>query len=242
MTKVCWAILGLIPNFSFAYDIKVDGIYYNANLEKMTISVTSGDSPYAGDIIIPSTITYNNRTLSVVSLLSNSFQVCPELLSVTINESVETIESLAFQGSKRLVKVTLPTTLKTIGTHVFWNCSSLDSIDIPEGITQIPQTCFYGCSNLKSVTIPQSVTVIDINAFQGCVSLIELKLPHSLKQIASKAFAGSGLTSISIPPSTYFIRCDAFNYELNGMPTSQPKKGIGIVRYSNRKTKKVLIK
>ena len=41
-----------------AYDIEVDNIYYDVNLDDMTASVTSGDNLYTGNIVIPSSIAY----------------------------------------------------------------------------------------------------------------------------------------------------------------------------------------
>ena len=193
-----------------AYDIEVDNIYYDVNLDDMTASVTSGDNLYTGNIVIPSSIAYKGREFHVVSLTSISFQNCSNLTSVTIREGIEKIEPVAFRNCINLSKIVLPKTLKSLGSHVFWNCSSLETIDIPSGIKNIPQTCFYGCSSLKSVNIPESVTFIESNAFTGCKSLKHVELPNSLIDINNWAFAKTGLMSINIPASVIYISCDAF--------------------------------
>ena len=49
----------------FAYDLEVEGIYYNANIEKMELTVTSGDIPYSGTMSIPESVEYKGRTFSI---------------------------------------------------------------------------------------------------------------------------------------------------------------------------------
>lgn len=53
-----------------AYSFKVDGIYYNFNNDG--VEVTEGS--YSGDIVIPSTVTYNGKTYSVTGIEKNSLQ------------------------------------------------------------------------------------------------------------------------------------------------------------------------
>lgn len=210
--KKCLSTLGALiicVNMN-AYDILVDHIYYDVNLEDMTVSVTSGDISYMGNITIPASIVYNGHELQVVSVDGKSFKSCSDLKSVTISEGIKSIESAAFYNCRNLSKVVLPKTLKNLGSHVFWNCSSLESVDIPDGIKNITQTCFYGCTSLKSVKIPESVTSIESNAFTGCESLKQIELPKSLIEIVNWAFARTGLVSITIPSSVIFISCDAF--------------------------------
>ena len=54
----------------FAYDLEVEGIYYNANIEKMELTVTSGDIPYSGTMSIPESVEYKGRTFSVVVFIT----------------------------------------------------------------------------------------------------------------------------------------------------------------------------
>ena len=54
-------------NSAFAYDVEVDGIYYNF-VKANVAEVTSGDNKYIGEITIPSSITYKNVQYSVNSI------------------------------------------------------------------------------------------------------------------------------------------------------------------------------
>ena len=123
----------------FAYDFEVDGIYYNKNSDGTSVSVTykSYSYSYWGDVIIPSSVTYNGITYSITSIDYKAFSDCKYLKSVEIPNSVTKISDGAFS-----------------------NCSGLTSITIPNSVTTIGNTAFYYCSGLKSVEIPNSVTSI----------------------------------------------------------------------------------
>ena len=57
-----------------AYDIEVDGIQYNVvSLSEMTLSVC-GYTPQE-NVIIPSTVTYNNKTFTVIGIDKSTFDL-----------------------------------------------------------------------------------------------------------------------------------------------------------------------
>ena len=57
-----------------AFDIEVDGIQYNVvSLSEMTLSVC-GYTPQE-NVIIPSTVTYNNKTFTVIGIDENTFNL-----------------------------------------------------------------------------------------------------------------------------------------------------------------------
>ena len=79
-----------------AYDIEVDGIYYNLIKETKTVEVTWGDGKYSGEIIIPESITFKDTEISVSGIGEKAFNECYYLTSVTIPNSVTSIGSYAF--------------------------------------------------------------------------------------------------------------------------------------------------
>ena len=87
-----------------AHDFEVDGIYYNIiSASDLTVEVThKGDSPhdfsneYRGEVIIPETVVYKSKTLTVTSIGDSAFYNCDGLTSVTIPNSVTSIEYYAF--------------------------------------------------------------------------------------------------------------------------------------------------
>lgn len=60
-------LLSFLP--AFAYDFEVDGIYYDViSITDFTCEVVKGDVDYSGDVVIPSEVIYNGRTLKIMAL------------------------------------------------------------------------------------------------------------------------------------------------------------------------------
>ena len=194
-----------------AYDFEVGGIYYNLNTSDMTATVTSGDKKYTGDVVIPSFVTYNTKTLKVTEIVSFAFSRCTSLSSITIPNSVTKIDRGAFSRCTSLPSITIPNSVITIDSEVFENCTSLTSVTIPNSVTTIGYYAFKGCTSLTSVTIPNSVTTIGECAFYCCTSLSSITIPNSVTTIDSAVFGDcTSLTSITIPNSVTVIGWHAF--------------------------------
>ena len=166
---------------SSAYDVEVDGIYYD--ISETTATVTYGDNEYSGDIVIPESITYNGSKYSVTSIGDWAFYGCSGLTSVTIPNSVTSIGEYTFFGCSGLTSVTIPNSVTSIGDYAFYDCCSLTSITIPNSVTSIGDGAFSGCSGLTSITIPNSVTSIGELAFDECSGLTSITIPNSVTSI-----------------------------------------------------------
>lgn len=136
-----------------AYDVQVDGIYYNLNLSELTATVASPSTEnatayYKGKVVVPESFTYRGRTFTVNGIADG-----------------------AFSNSDSLVSVTLPKTLKELPSYLFYKCILLTNVDLPDSVREIPAFCFCFCSSLKKVNIPENVALIREQAFLGCISL-----------------------------------------------------------------------
>ena len=97
------------------YAFEVDGIYYVINNNGKTVYVTSGNVEYSGEVVIPSTVTYDGTTYSVTEIGEEAFAGCSGLTSVNIPKSVTEIGDSAFEGCSGLTSVTIPESVTEIG-------------------------------------------------------------------------------------------------------------------------------
>ena len=194
------ALLILCSSSVWAYEFEVDGIYYNITDEtSRTVEVTYGENKYTGNVIIPSTVTYNSVAYSVTGIGSYAFNYCTSLTSITIPNSVTSIGNNAFSHSDGLTEITIPNSVTYIGSYAFEYCDGLTEITIPNSVTYIEKRAFMYCTGLTSVTIPNSVTSIGGRAFQECTSLTSITIPNSVTSIDNTAFRYCySLTSIVV--------------------------------------------
>lgn len=149
---------------AFAYDFEVEGIYYNiTSMADLEVEITylpygTYGGMYAGDIIVPPYVNYNNRTFTVVSVGDKAF-----------NEDGRQHGRI----NASLTSVILPNTIRKIGAASFYNCPNISSINLPEGLIEISSEAF-GRTGISSLVIPESVTTIGYHAFYGCKKLIEV--------------------------------------------------------------------
>ena len=198
---------------AFAYDVEINGIYYNLSGSEATVTYRDGNyHSYSGTIVIPQSFTYFNRTYSVKGIGHHAFEKCDSLTSVNIPNGVRWIGEEAFSKCYLLTSVTIPNSVTSINKKAFYNCYSLTSVNIPDGVTSIGESTFVLCTRLKSVTIGNSVTCIGDYAFDHCSKLTSITIPGSMTTIGSGAFvACGGLTSITIPSSVTSIGDQAFS-------------------------------
>ena len=108
-------ILSIICSISAsAYDVEVDGIYYNLISKGNVAEVTEGDGQYSGSITIPSSIKVNDAKYTVTSIGKSAFSFCTGLTSITIPNSVTSIGEEAFYYCSSLTSVTIPNSVKSI--------------------------------------------------------------------------------------------------------------------------------
>ena len=190
----------IVPNSLYAYDFESGGIYYGILNDGVNVSVTSGSTEYQGDIVIPSVVTYKDKSYNVTNISWDAFMGCHGLTSVKIPKSMRYIGDNAFLYCDNLTAVYIsdleafmnisfsmgdyPSNPLFYAQHLYLNGVEIIDLVIPNQITRINSYAFINCSSLKSVTIPNSVTSIGTNAFLGCSGLTaivsEIEKPFGL--------------------------------------------------------------
>ncbi len=132
--------------------------------------------------------------------------------SVTIPDTVTSINNGAFMFCKNLTEVKIPDSVTSIGNGTFWECPSLKKVKLPNSVTSIGMYTFYNCSNLTEITIPDSVTSIGNDAFKCCKNLTSVNMGSSVKNIGMMAFCNcENLKKINFPDSIAHIEPGAFS-------------------------------
>lgn len=173
---------------AFAYDAKIDGIYYNFRSDHARVTYFdyySNKYGYSGNIVIPETVTYYGKVYPVTTIEQYAFRESP-ITSVTIPQSITSIDSEAF-ASSGIISIIIPNSVNNIGTRLFKNCSSLTSVTLPTNLSEIPLGTFYGCKKL-SINIPNNITSIGAEAFSHC-GMRSIIIPNTVTRIGDKTFA-----------------------------------------------------
>ncbi len=164
-----------VPGQTDATTTTVDGIEYSlSDSGSRTATVTqSSISSMKGDVVIPSSITYNGKTYTVDTL------------------------AVGFANNANITSVTLPDSIMSLPSKCFYACSSLKSATM-NGVLSINSQCFYTCGALTKVSAT-SATAIQASAFDKCKSLSSVDFGE-LTEIGNYAFRDcSSLTSFDLP-------------------------------------------
>jgi hypothetical protein len=232
------SMLALFTSFTaYAYEAKIDGIYYNFSENEATVTYQNYDSnsnvhssDYSGAIVIPESVTYNSKTYSVTSIGEYAFQFCYNLTSITIPNSVTSIGLGAFYECYSLTSITIPSSVTSIGDEAFGFCyfirfvnksiltddfywsATLCDEETADGLV-IKDNIIVRCRCwATSVTIPNNIISIGDGAFDCCYNLTSITIPNSVTSIGYAAFFGCrGLTTVSIPSSVTSIGNFAFS-------------------------------
>lgn len=222
----------------WAYDFEAGGLFYNVISDTIpyTAEVTNHPGfPYEiASATIPEKVNYCDITYVVKRIGAGAFEDCYALTSVTIPNSITSIESFAFKNCQSLNSINIPKSVVFIKPTAFsnsgiyndesnWEDSVLyigdcliqakrgltGSYIVKEGTRLIINEAFAG-SNLTDITIPNTVTDIGVGAFQYS-DLTSIIIPNGVTKIWAGAFHHcTSLKSVTLSNSITQIQRDAF--------------------------------
>ena len=105
--------------------VEINGIDYALynNPEGASAEVSNlVNRKYIGDVIIPASVSYKEKTFIVKGIGFGAFSDCTDLTSVTIPNSVTSIGAYAFSGCSGLTSITIPNSVTSIENFAFEGC------------------------------------------------------------------------------------------------------------------------
>ena len=233
-----------------AQSFEVDGIFYNIISESEATVYVGYDlnilfgigERYSGDIVIPSTVTYDGTTYTVTGIGGAAFNACTDLNSVTIPNTVTTIGSTAFLNATKITSITIPESVTTISENAFYGCTALSTIDCsfanvtylgsgafdntewnkgqPDGLLYVGNILYRYKGQLDKDTtfvIAEGTKSISGGAFAKTSTnseyILGVTIPESVTAIGDNAFKDcNNLESIVIPDAVTSIGNYAFQY------------------------------
>lgn len=127
-----------------------------------------------------------NGVLTGVSGLTenNTDVVIPSVVDgITVRE----IGMGVFKDNRNIVSLTIPDSVTTLQNRICSGCTALREVRLPSGLTVIPDETFDGCSSLSTVHFPNTLRQIRSDAFCG-TGLTKFIAPDSLTAIWGYAF------------------------------------------------------
>lgn len=236
-------LMSMVNAKVFAYDVEIDGIYYNFYKSGEAWVVYKSTervggyygywkyiNDYTGDVVIPESVTYEGVAYKVTTICTH-----------------------AFEWSTNLTSVTIPNSVTAIGMHAFLYCTALSSITIPNSVTHIGESAFLGCDNLKTIVSlieePQMVSFENLDPFdEDNYNNTILYVPKGTIEKYMYARFWKNFRQIEENPNETGIQSLLFDndireiHSLNGEKIISPSKGINIIKMKDGTVKKILIK
>ena len=150
------------------------------------------------DVIIPEGFT---------EIPTEAFGGCDTLVSVSIADSVEKIDSSAFWYCTNLQTVSfgVNSNLKTLGNHAFAGCERLNGIVLPDSIDCIPAGLFRDCYSLERIIIPDQCTSVGTEAFGLCHNLKSIYIGENVRTVSGDAFLECYFDEFVISPNNQWL-------------------------------------
>ena len=224
----------------YAYDIQVDGLYYNlisGTTPQAVVTYEYRNSPNNYNtldrVVVPDSIIWEGTTYYVTTIGKYAFANSP-ISDISMSNRINDIQAHAFDGCTRLQSVFMSNNVTSIAEYTFRGCSDLSSIVLPQHLTNIGDWAFSACA-LETITIPESVSNIGDYAFDANLHLTSITLPKEMKSIGEAAFNNCHwLNSITLPLGLVAIQNRTFEYCINLLSIDIPAgiKNIGEFAFS----------
>ena len=190
------------PQILLAHDFTYSGINYSIHASKK-VTVVSGDIPYSGDIIIPSTVLYEGTEYEVSIISDEAFNNCSELRSITIPGSIDTIYCNAFKGANSLRRVVFLDAVERLLIYYSYIDNNYSSL-------------FFDCP-IKEITLdreidwgPGQYNDKNYSPFYKKGELESISFGPHIKKLEKTIFWNDTIQNVTIPSNITYIGKNAF--------------------------------
>ncbi len=211
----------------------------------------------------------NLKTVELPSTLEEiymyAFSYCTSLPTITIPDGVKSIGRSTFWNCSSLESVNLPNSVTDVGIDCFEGCSALSTLTLGTGVQNIGEGAFTDCDSLATVNVywtdtpPAFADVFSTATFTGGTLYVPSGTASAYRQVSpwSKFLhieerESTGISTVeSSDPSHAGSLCDVYSATgvkvATGLRTPEQihvslPSGIYIVRYTDGKSQKILIK
>jgi len=168
-------------------------LYYIIDGESVGVS----SQLFVGDMVIPSTVSYNGKTYIVTTIPAD--------------------QSDGNEPYTKLTSLVIPNSVTSIGSEAFGPCFSLKSLTIGSGVTSIGWGAFRGCTSLKTVVSKIQIPFAIKDVFLNLPSDAELIVPKGTKAAYQSTAGWNVFNKITEAIDSYDLSDDkGFYYYLKG--------------------------
>jgi hypothetical protein len=130
------------------------------------------------------------------------FYNCNELESVTINYRNDRISIGAFGFCQNLTSVTIPDTIRSIEDLAFYACNKLTTFNF-DNITYIGFGAFQNCGEFTTLQFKNNSYFFVSDSFDNCIRLTNISFTNDkcVGVIQPNAFVSTGITNVTLPPN-----------------------------------------
>ena len=140
------------------YGLEVNGINYSVRNNTAFVTSLYDGRKYSGNLVVPREFVWNGEVYTVTGVDTWAFRDCPDLISVS-----------------------LPNTITEIAPSAFSNCIGLNFLEFPNSVTSVGWGALDGCINMKSIILGTSVVEVGYRAFANCTNLVKIAAPACVK-------------------------------------------------------------
>lgn len=175
------ASLEAIGHYAFSECSKMETINIPTNISSIGSYAFYYCTKLAIDFVLPK---------SVNEVPQGIFYNCKKLKSAKLHNSTSSIGTSAFYNCTSLTSITLPQSIKSINPKAFYG-AGLKSVEIPGNVGIISNSAFAS-TQLTSIKINEGVQIIDQGAFGDLsTNLLKVSFPSTLTSINDYAFSES---------------------------------------------------